>query len=87
MDRQHEKQPIYLGNGWEGQYGITVSLKLSALKDALTNGDLVPNDYGEVRIQVNRMREVNPKSKATHSVKPYIVKERKEKKVEDDFPF
>ena len=80
MEKQHENRITYLGNAWEDQYGISLSLKLSSLKEALDSGELVPNDYGEVRIRVNRLREPNAKSKATHSVKPYVKKEKTESK-------
>lgn len=59
----------YLGNGWENKYGdVYIALNIQKLNDAINNGDLEMNQYGDVRIGVKRMKAVNEKSKATHSV-------------------
>lgn len=53
----------YVGNGWQNQYGdIQISVKLEELNK------LPVNQYGEVKLFVGKLREVNPKSKATHYV-------------------
>ena len=59
----------YLGNGWENKYGdVYIALNIQKLNDAINNGDLEINNYGDVKINVKKMKAINEKSKATHSV-------------------
>jgi hypothetical protein len=58
----------YIGNGWENEYGLNLSINIKKLNDAIESGELIVNQYGDVRVNCNRMKEVNEKSKATHSL-------------------
>ena len=58
----------YLGNGWENEYGLNLSINIQKLNDAISSGELVVNQYEDVRINCNKMKAPNEKSKATHSV-------------------
>lgn len=58
----------YIGNGWENEYGINLSINIKKLNDAIESGELIVNQYGDVRINCNRMKVANEKSKATHSI-------------------
>ena len=59
---------IYLGNGWENEYGLNLSINVQKLNDAIERGELLVNQYGDVRINCNRMKAPHEKSKATHSL-------------------
>jgi hypothetical protein len=61
-------ETIYLGNGWENQYGLNVSINIEKLKQAIATGKLEVNKYGDVKINVGKLKQVNEKSKATHFV-------------------
>jgi hypothetical protein len=55
----------YLGNGWQNtKYPdmINVSINLEKLMG------LTPNEYGDVKITVSKMKQPNSKTKATHTV-------------------
>lgn len=58
----------YIGNGWENEYGLNLSINITKLQEAIKSGELVVNNYGDVRINCNKMKAPNEKSKATHSV-------------------
>lgn len=58
----------YIGNGWENKYGLNLSININKLQEAIKSGELVVNNYGDVRINCNKMKAPNEKSKATHSV-------------------
>lgn len=60
-------QKTFVGRGWEKKFdngGSVVNLELDF--DKLSA--LPKNDYGQVRVTVAGRREVDPKSKATHTV-------------------
>jgi hypothetical protein len=61
-------ETIYLGNGWENQYGLNVSINIEKLKQAISTGKLEVNKYGDVKINVGKLKQPNEKSKATHFV-------------------
>jgi hypothetical protein len=61
-------ETTYLGNGWEDQYGMNVSINIEKLNDAIKSGKLEVNKYGDVRLRVQKLKQQNEKSKATHSV-------------------
>ena len=61
-------ETIYLGNGWENQYGLNVSINIEKLNQAIAMGKLEVNKYGDVKINVGKLKQVNEKSKATHFV-------------------
>lgn len=61
-------ETIYLGNGWENQYGLNVSINIEKLNQAIATGKLQVNKYGDVKINVGKLKQVNEKSKATHFV-------------------
>lgn len=54
----------YLGNGWAHEKFdlINVSISLEKLNQ------LEPNEYGDVKITIAKMKEPNAKTKATHTV-------------------
>lgn len=58
-----ENQTNYVGNGWQTNYGINLSLNLEKLKQ------LPIDSYGNIKLSVSLLKQVNEKSKATHSVK------------------
>lgn len=62
------EETIYLGNGWEDQYGTNISINLEKLEQAIRSGKLEKNKYGDVRLRVQRLNSPNEKSKATHYV-------------------
>jgi hypothetical protein len=61
-------ETTYLGNGWEDQYGMNVSINIEKLNEAIKSGKLEVNKYGDVRVRVQKLKQQNDKSKATHSV-------------------
>lgn len=61
-------ETIYLGNGWENQYGFSLSINIEKLNQAIATGKLEVNKYGDVKINVGKLKQVNEKSKATHYV-------------------
>jgi len=61
-------ETIYLGNGWENQYGLNVSINIEKLNQAIKDGKLEVNKYGDVKINVGKLKQPNEKSKATHFV-------------------
>jgi hypothetical protein len=61
-------ETTYLGNGWEDQYGMNVSINIEKLNEAIKSGKLEVNQYGDVRLRVQKLKAQNEKSKATHSV-------------------
>ena len=70
---------IYLGNAWENNYGVNVAINVEKLNQAIASGKLVPNKYGDIKIFVGKLKQVNEKSKATHFVS--VPKEK------NDLPF
>jgi hypothetical protein len=58
----------YLGNGWENEYGLNLSININKLNEAIKSGELVVNQYGDVRVNCNKMKVPHEKSKATHSL-------------------
>lgn len=61
-------ETIYLGNGWEDQYGNNVSINIEKLNQAIASGKLEVNKYGDVKLRVGKLKTPNEKSKATHYV-------------------
>ena len=61
-------ETIYLGNAWEDQYGMNVSINLEKLNQAISTGKLEKNQYGDVKIRLGKLKQPNEKSKATHFV-------------------
>ena len=58
----------YLGNAWEDQYGLNVSINVEKFNEALRTGRLTINKYGDVKIRVGKLKTQNERSKATHYV-------------------
>jgi hypothetical protein len=61
-------ETIYLGNAWEDQYGMNVSINIEKLNQAISIGKLEKNQYGNVKIRLGKLKQPNEKSKATHFV-------------------
>ena len=61
-------ETIYLGNAWKNQYGLNVSINIEKLNQAISTGKLEVNKYGDVKINVGKLKQPNEKSKATHFV-------------------
>jgi hypothetical protein len=61
-------ETIYLGNAWEDQYGLNVSINVEKFNEALRTGRLTVNKYGDVKIRVGKLKTQNERSKATHYV-------------------
>lgn len=57
---------IYLGNGWEDQYGLNITINIEKLNQAIATGRLEVNKYGDVKIRVGKLKSKNEKSKASH---------------------
>jgi len=72
----------FLGNAWSDDYGLNVTVNVEKFKQAMKDGKLEINKYGDVRIRVQKLKTVNDRSKATHYVA--VPKPPKEK---DGFPF
>lgn len=83
------EETIYLGNAWEDQYGLNVSINVEKFNEALRAGRLQVNKYGDVKIRVGKLKTQNERSKATHYVA--VPKEKREEfpKADtlDDLPF
>ena len=62
------EETIYLGNAWEDQYGLNVSINVEKFNEALRTGRLTVNKYGDVKIRVGKLKAQNERSKATHYV-------------------
>jgi hypothetical protein len=62
------EETIYLGNGWQDDYGTNISINLEKLEQAIRSGKLEKNSYGDVRLRVGKLKSQNEKSKATHWV-------------------
>jgi len=58
----------FLGTGWSDDYGVSVAINYDKLQAAIADGKLEVNKYGDVRIRVQKLKEANSKSKATHYV-------------------
>ena len=57
------KEKTYVGIGWQGQYGINMSISADKIKD-------LPKDkYGNILLSIHQRKEPDTKSRATH----YIV--------------
>lgn len=61
-------ETIYLGNGWENEYGTIITINVEKLKQAIKAGQLEVNKYGDIKLKVGKLKQVNEKSKATHFV-------------------
>jgi len=46
----------YIGNAWENEYGLNLSLNIKKLNDAIESGELIVNQYGDVRFNCNKMK-------------------------------
>lgn len=62
------QEKVYLGNAWEDDYGVNVSINLEKFLQAVKDGKLEQNKYGDVKIRVGKLRTPNERSKATHYV-------------------
>ena len=58
----------FLGNAWSDDYGLNITVNVEKFKQALNDGKLEINKYGDVRIRVQKLHTPNEKSKATHYV-------------------
>ena len=72
----------FLGNAWSDDYGLNITVNVDKFKQALNDGKLEINKYGDVRIRVQKLHTPNDKSKATH----YVAVPRPPKP-KDDSPF
>jgi hypothetical protein len=83
------EETIYLGNAWEDQYGLNVSINVEKFNEALRAGRLEVNKYGDVKVRVGKLKTQNERSKATHYVA--VPKEQRETfpkaTTVDDLPF
>jgi hypothetical protein len=83
------EETIYLGNAWEDQYGLNVSINVEKFNQALNAGKLEVNKYGDVKVRVGKLKTQNERSKATHYVA--VPKEQRETfpkaTTVDDLPF
>ena len=61
-------ETIYLGNGWENEYGTMITINVEKLNQAIKAGQLEANKYGDIKLKVGKLKQVNEKSKATHFV-------------------
>ena len=61
-------ETVFLGNAWEDQYGLNITINLEKFEQAIRLGQLEKNKYGDVRLRVQRLNSTNEKSKATHYV-------------------
>ena len=61
-------ETIYLGNGWENEYGTIITINVEKLNQAIKAGQLEANKYGDIKLKVGKLKQVNEKSKATHFV-------------------
>lgn len=52
----------FVGAGWEHKYGVNIKIKKAEIEA------LPVNEWGEVALVVNKLKEQSPKSKATHYV-------------------
>jgi hypothetical protein len=50
-------ETIYLGNAWENQYGLNVSINIEKLNQAIKDGKLEINKYGDVKINVGKLKQ------------------------------
>ena len=62
------EETIFLGNGWQDQYGTNISINVEKLEQAIRSGKLETNSYGDIRLRVGKLKTPNEKSKATHWV-------------------
>lgn len=58
----------FLGSAWSDDYGVSVALNYEKLQQAIADRKLEVNKYGDIRIRVQKLKEPNSKSKATHYV-------------------
>ena len=56
----------FLGNAWSDDYGLNITVNVEKFKQALSDGKLEINKYGDVRIRVQKLKTQNDRSKATH---------------------
>ena len=61
-------ETIYLGNGWENEYGTIITINVEKLNQAIKAGQLEANKYGDIKLKVGKLKQINEKSKATHFV-------------------
>ena len=64
----------FIGSAWADDYGITATINVDEFKRLVESGEFPINQYGEVRIRVGKLKEVNARSKATHFVRMFTVK-------------
>ena len=76
------EETIFLGNGWQDDYGTNISINLEKLEQAIKSGKLGTNAYGDIRLRVQKLHTPNDRSKATH-----YVAVPKPPKPKDDLPF
>ena len=58
----------FLGSAWSDDYGVNVTINVEKLKQAMADGKLETNKYGDIRIRVQKLKNPNDKTKATHYV-------------------
>ena len=58
----------FLGNAWSDDFGLNITINVEKFKQALNDGKLEINKYGDVRIRVQKLKHQNDRSKATHYV-------------------
>jgi len=49
----------FLGNAWSDDYGLNVTVNVEKFKQAIADGSLEINKYGDVRIRVQQLKQVN----------------------------
>ena len=83
------EETIYLGNAWEDQYGLNITINVEKFNEAIRTKRLEINKYGDVKIRVGKLKQRNERSKATHYVA--VPKEQREQfpksETIDDVPF
>jgi len=60
--REGLPERVFVGKGWENKGGISISIKQAQI------ASLVPNEWGDVRLFVGRLKTPEERSKATHFV-------------------
>lgn len=53
---------VFVGSGWGWEHGVNISIK----KEKIVN--LPVDKFGNIRLQVNKRKEADEKSKSTHYV-------------------
>ena len=53
----------FLGNAWSDDFGLNITINVEKFKQALNDGKLEINKYGDVRIRVQKLKTQNDRSR------------------------